>query len=252
MKKILIFGDSHVGSLKVIQNQVQSNIAQCDMIGFPLPIAGLLDFSNGSLRMTQQSNFEATSHGHNSEDLKRWSAQTNAVITSIDKSGCIDLLGYDSIVIYGGHFIYRQWWKFPTVSDSYSSDLKHEIVKELLSKTQHFAWLDKVKEAVGNNVRVYSMPEPILNELVWGYEGEIAQDIGYLKNIPKDANYFDNIKLLEQVLYERGSSFFPLPELLYENNNSISAKYKSTDPKDFIHLNSEGARLVLENVLAVV
>jgi len=252
MKKILILGDSHVGSLKIVQNQVQSNDTQCDMIGFPLPIAALLDFSNGRLEMNEQSDFKATSHGHTSDDLQRWSAQTNAVITSINKSGSIDLSSYDSIVIYGGHFIYRQWWKFPTVADAYSSSLKQEIVKELLSNTLHLDWVDKVKEAAGNNVSLYSMPEPILNELVWGYKGEIAQDTGYLKYIPKNANYFDNIALLEQALYERGSAFLPLPERLYKNNNSISAKYKSTDAKDFIHLNSEGAQLVLENILAVV
>ena len=252
MKKILVFGDSHVGSLKAIQNLEISNSAQCDMIGFPGPISTMLDFSNGTLKMSPDKNFEKSSHGHSSDELKKWYLQSQAMITTIDNSGSIDLASYDCIIIYGGHLIYRQWWKFPTVKDFYSSGFKYEITKELLSKTIHFGWLDKVKKSVGNNVKVFSMPEPILNELVLGYAGEIAQNTDYLKLIPTEANYFEHIELLGQVFGDLGSTFLPLPELLYKNNNSVSAKYKSTDPRDFIHLSSEGARLVLKNVLDVV
>ncbi|WNC71299.1 hypothetical protein RGQ13_14365 [Thalassotalea psychrophila] len=245
MKKVLVFGDSHVGSLKGVGHQFKSDLVKFDFVGFPLPIAKMLVIDSNGLAIRPITELERCA---NNTELEKWYKQIHRLIHSIDKSGVIKLINYDYIFVYGGRFLYHNWYNLTFPDTSYSSGFLEEYASQIISPTLHYKWLLQIKKALGNKLKVISIPEPILNELVWNYDGVVAQNTDYLALIPNGAKYSECIYNVTKVLTKKGIDLLPLPVELFVDDKAVAAKYKSTNPIDFIHLNTEGAKLVLDNI----
>tara|TARA_R110001583_G_scaffold158168_1_gene310090 strand:- start:242 stop:985 length:744 start_codon:yes stop_codon:yes gene_type:complete len=244
MKNILVAGDSHVAQLKIANNSIISDHVRFEFIGAPGPISRLLNLSNNSLSI----NSRPVRWGNDLYNYDEWYDHTLKSITSISDSNIIDLSKFDAIVLYGGGMVMSSWWKHVHNKCHFSSEFRISLFKEIFCIYPHFIWLNN------HNVKIplYSMHEPLLNEAAWNEGVDSAQPTDFLKQIPKGATLSDSLNEVEYCLKNFGSKLIRLPnDLFNESDNAVYKKFKSTNPRDFSHFNTDGGDIVLKNLIKI-
>ena len=249
MKNILIVGDSHINQIRsAYQAHKYGDEIKITFISFPVFLVEKVNFSNNSLKV-EESNGIWPEHPHfTNEQFNTWYDNMKREIAPIAKNNVVDLTPYDTIIIYGFHLITYHWH---SLHDEYyySTALKNEHLKHRTVNTKHYRFLLQLKDYMLTGRKVYSVMEPLLNELVF----HCPEESPYYKTvqkIPKKAHFSQAEPIYSQILSDAGSSFITLPRTIFSDDFKGSDKrFKSARGPDFAHLNFEGGAILMDHLI---
>lgn len=165
----------------------------------------------------------------------------------------IEVREYQHIIIYGCQVISRYggtFWLsnyYDTVSQMYSEACINSLHLDALKSSIGFKII-KLIRASGYEGRITLIPSPLPNELHPDVENEIYEETPLiLRSIGR---------LYSEELTKQTVSFHMLPEeLLAKNNYTTSQLFlneQSGKDEDFAHLNIDGSKLVLDDLLEYI
>lgn len=256
MKKVLIFGDSHVGSIYSAHKKckIKSDFDIC-FLPSPGPVVNYLEFKENSLRLLPPPESWPISSRQTQKTFQEWyDAQKNRFLKESGGSTSINLRLYDSIVIYGGNIFpvtNFKWWELTYLSELYSYGLCSEILEKKINKSIGYKWLNSLSNYIRGGGHVYMVLNPYLNEE--GLEGNLESylDLTTLSQTPDDVD-INNLFLIYKNLFLRyGVKFIPPPLELF-GLKAVKSQFKSNNPMDFSHLNFSGASLVLKKIVSEI
>jgi hypothetical protein len=244
MQRVIIIGDSQVSALiKVVKEypdlMSKNKQFKFDFFAAPGPIARKLKLEDGRLGLVE--NLGNWNHPSlTDETLNKWYKDTQSRLCKIDGRPYLDLGLFDIIVFFGGGLTCDDWFLIPS-EDFYSLACKAKLCEELTAKTTHYSWVSQLKGDYPSKA-IISLASPLINQL----------DPKYMKKLSSGQKISDVINIYSGVLSGLGTIFLQLPNsLLNKEENATSSKYKTENrDHDYVHLNSDGGKLVMESIFS--
>ncbi len=246
MKKVLVIGDSHVFKLiEAFGKSIHKKDWQFKFVVGIGPIIRMLHFDNGKLKLDTNAGNWPVNKFVKHEQFELWYQDAQTRIENLEENE-LNVNHYDSIVVYGGRIVDNLWYQY---QNHYSMAINTEIMLDKLSATQHLRLVNEIR-AGNDNVNILSMPNPILNETAFGFEGDSNTNLFGITDMPADASLNKVINIYKRALKVIGSNFIPLPQkLLNDELNATVDVYANPNGVDFEHLNLLGANEVLEGLI---
>lgn len=226
MNSVCIIGNSHAASIKIAMRK--KKITNIDIYGSGGQSLNSLKQSENTLILNNNS----------------------TTFFSNSNPACINLCQYGEIIIYGCQLISRAgggiWLNnyYDSISGNYSDTCIQALNEQELynSLSLRIAQLIKSSEYTG---KITIMPSPLPNENHPHVNPEAGQDSPEILRAV--------CKLYQEIFQEMNIEFKALPEtLLAKNNFTCASKYlnnRASGEDDFVHLNSDGSFLVLNEML---
>lgn len=224
--KLLIIGNSHVGSLAKAIRKNHNNLK-----------VDLLAVGGGKLL----PNLEIDQQSHLFSNITE-------IQNLIDKRKLKALADYSVVIIYGCQLQSMRLGRngFSRIKQSnndYSSAFKNAVMDEFITNTVHYRFLTKYHTFIRGlkNTRFISIPCPKPNESSPHYnKRELSIQI---------AQAFD--KKVRATWNQLKIEFLDTPKALETSDGlATQAKYKNERPNDFFHLNELGGELVMEEIVS--
>lgn len=252
MKKVLIFGDSHIGNIAAVSNEIETNL-QITFLTAPGPICKYLKVTDNELTLLPAPKEFPAHQTKSNEELHNWyDISKNRIRTISGGKDVITLSDFDEIVIYGGHFIslaYR-WWDILRMKGLYSLGLQSDILKTSVLTCMAYKWASDLSNYISKGGKMFLVLPPLLNEKGLSGQHDCAQPLSVFQETPPDVDFRDMLPFYSHLLKGMGGNLIEFPDcLLSEDGRGTAAKYKSLNPIDFYHLNPDGAKLVLKKII---
>jgi hypothetical protein len=254
MKKLLIFGDSHISNIFDVYTKKKSAL---DICFFPSlgPVAKYVEFKNGKLILLPAP-MNWPDHPTISKDVfQKWYDMLKKKLYA-EAGGKLELSlnNFDSVVIYGGTLLPIsgfKWWELTDQDHNYSIALCSDILEEKIKDSIGGKWIDGLASYVKNQGDLHVALNPYLNVEGFKYSDDSAQDLSTLKSIPNGSDIRKIFPIYRRLFDQKGINFIYPPQDLYKGDNrAVASKFKSPKPSDFYHLNSEGASLMLNQIIS--
>jgi len=191
MKKVLIFGDSHVANLYSVYKKDNTDVE----LRF-IPALGTtvlcMEFINDKLILKPASLSLKRNLAVSEEEHKKWFDNLKKMFH--EESGGkskINLKDFDSIVVYGGWllpFMGFNWWELTQQSNNYSIALCSEVLEEKIRNLHGYTWINSLSDYAAETGCLYIVLNPYLNEKGLKGKHDSAQDLTTLQCIPDGAN----------------------------------------------------------------
>jgi hypothetical protein len=254
MKRILIFGDSHISQLLTSSKLLKCKEVEFIFITGPGPISKKFYFSEYKLCMEDNDGIwpdTSNQPGINVEKFNKWYVNSKEDFLTVAPNGTLDLRELDGVIIYGGHLVKQDWFKYFNIRLFYSQNLLFECIEESVASTNHLIWLTQLKDFIAQGGLVHSIPPPLFNVKML----ENLQDSNLVHNMRKaltpDTSFLDVEHLYKKIVERQNSHFIPLPRVLYsEDGWGTHSMYKSKKELDFTHLNQEGGAVLLNYIIS--
>jgi hypothetical protein len=263
--KVLIIGDSHVGKVMPAYKKRQD----CggfilDFVVAPGMVMWKFRFEAGNLHLDPDNGGWPDQKNRPEKDKRNFPeiyARTLEQFLAVAGSNPIDLTRYDAVVLCGGSMIRSDgamrilgegsaWWNDQHDKTRYSAALWANYVDLKLRKRLHCIWLEQLKDFMAHGGKVFSVPPPLYNELLFESEMENMAETETMHNMPQDANFLLVEPWYERVITSMGSEYIPIPKSLLSNDRrATDRKFKATNDTDYSHLNEAGGVLVLDAIL---
>lgn len=227
MNKICIIGNSHMGALKrVYNNQERQEI--------DLYASGNKKLSSLYLQDTKL----LTDDLETKNDLKRTKG-----------NDYIELDPYNHVLIYGCGILSPGFVEYyaSSLSQRYSNNCLVEAATDRLNFTFGFKIAKMIKDSKLCE-KVTIIPSPLLSEVFQLYNEKRLS----LSTPDLARQTLDKVELIyKNYLEQSGISLLCNPrKLLSKNGFTTDIKYKGTREGDVTHMNDEGAKIVLDNILS--
>jgi hypothetical protein len=253
MNKVLVFGDSHIAQLALANRLQKNTVFDFSFVTAPGPITSKIKFEEHYLYLLENEGGWAEIPGFPNitpEVLNTWYENTKDRFLSVSGCNPIDLRNFSAIVIYGGSFVRDDWWELVNGKIPYTKALLAELLERKITKTNHYIWLQQLAGFSAISSNIFSMLPPLRNELGFSSLDTGIQDLSIFKQTPEDVSFFEIGALYQYLVEKKGGGFIPLPRNLYsDDERATSRHFKSESETDFGHLNAEGGKLVLDNLV---
>lgn len=242
--RVLIFGDSHVGTLyrSYVVNVARStrmNSWTLDFVAAAGPVAGLYDIRGSTLSLRPRP--DRWQHAYVADEtIDAWYKTTADRIRAISGSDQIAIDDYDCLVILGGHLMTN--WHYVLIAASsghFSSACVQQTCKDVLIGTLHARWLAAVTASQSPLPKVFSVAEPLRNAAA----ADLPEDCAglHLRGVER---------IYTQAVHAMGAEFIAQPAtLLSQDGNATHPDFRSANQVDFTHLNDNGAEILFRHVM---
>ncbi|MFT4804333.1 MAG: hypothetical protein ACI9YE_001537 [Psychroserpens sp.] len=253
MKKVLVFGDSHIAQLVTANTLIEQTEIDFHFITGPGPVKNKLYFKGRRLYLeendgvwpgtTIQSNLP-----NNNFDI--WYENTKARFFKIAQNGSIDLGQFDSIIVYGGGLVGDNWYWLMNKDSRFSQSIMLDYLESMILKSAQYLWLKQLGKFIEDGGRVDFMLPPLRNELAFNDEVESSQDLSVMRLTPVDASFLEVETLFQRFIENNGAKMIPLPRNIYsDSGRATHTRYKSDNKLDFGHVNAAGGTLILGSLI---
>jgi hypothetical protein len=243
MNKVLLVGDSHVFRLIEARKKHQTDKYKFDFVAGIGQIIKMFVIKDGYLKLKRPSKKWSKNEQLQSEKFQLWYQQCLEQVENVEQ-----LSNYDAIIIFGCGLVDRTWYQFDP-KKTYSSQFMADFLLERIEKKTHYKLLDELNESI-TNAKLFSIPTPLVNELIYSPEYKEKLKEVSDRTAPPDSSFKALLPLYKTVLKTVGSELLPLPDSLYNDEyNATSLSFKISSRDDFGHLNSAGAEIVFAAIL---
>ncbi len=256
MRKILVYGDSHVANIAMVAPRLTQPDVKFIFFSAPGPVSSLVFVEDHCLKLKPAPARWPNHPTIAPETFQQWYEGTQAQLRKISENNdYLDFSKFDAVIVYGGGLgliLNSAWWKLSTLSVRCSQPFLMDMLEESFNSIKASTWLGELKPFIETGGTVFYMPPPLLNEQGFGEVEEADQNLKMLRSTPENANYCrDFLPALSVALAKRGVRLLNLPDELFDSSfRATKSSFKFPKPKDFAHLNEEGALLVLGNLIA--
>ncbi len=254
MKKVLIFGDSHIGNITAVSNEIETNL-QISFLNAPGPICQYLKVIDNEITLLPAPKKFPSNPTISNEQFHSWYDNTKNRIRAISgEKDTISLSDFDAIVMYGGHFfpIQYRWWDIVRMKAKYSLGLLSDILKSSLHDHSRvgYLWVHGLANYANKGGNMFVVLPPLLNEKGLSGEHNAAQPLSIFQETPPDVDFRDMLPIYSHLVKGMGGELIAPPDnLLSKDGRGTSADFKSFNPVDFYHLNPDGAKLILKKII---
>ncbi len=257
MKKVLIFGDSHIGNIATVYNRNDSPI---DISFLPAsgPLSKYIQVADDNIILLPEPSKWPSHPSHTQEKFQIWfNNLKKRFYDASSGSNSISLKNFDAIVIYGGLLMPIEnfkWWKLIDIKQLYSSALINDLLSERIKNSNGLKWsIDIADFAKANPSKVYAMLNPYLNEKGLTGQHNSAQNLKTLQEIPQGYHLKDIFPLYENLFREKGITLInPPSELISKDGRAVALAFKNEHENDFFHLNDKGSKLMLDKITSSI
>ena len=249
MKKILVFGGSHVSQVASAYWQLRTEKAlppdlKLDFISAPGPVLSRLRVTGSHLHLLDKPEQWPTL-ALPKEMFDGWHDSIASRLKELAGDGIdrVDLRSFEHNFFIGGQLL-RDWEKVDRLIESqvFSSGCLMSVGSDLV-QTSHFHYCLRDQDKTSADFRIVSSFEPIVSEL--------SPD--FLIATHKSGRLSRVTELLRCAAHTLGYEILPFPdELLNEDGNAVAARYHSGKENDFYHMNVLGGIRILHSMLATI
>jgi hypothetical protein len=258
MKNVLIFGDSHVENVSVAFNEVETSL-NISFFSASGPIGAYLKISDNELSLLPAPKVYPANPTISNEQFHILYDKAKSRLRSIStrKTASLVLNDYDAIVMYGGQFFPKdyRWWDIVRMKKKYSLGLLSSMVKESLHAHNRmgYLWVHCLADYVSKGGNMFVVLPPLLNEKGLVGKHDSAQPLSIFQETPLDVNFREMLPIYSHLVKGMEGNLIEAPEDLFsEDGRGTSGEFKSFNPLDFYHLNPNGAKLIINNIIDAI